>query len=310
MSFDPSVFEGSEITLANFNQIAIQLLTNECRQFRLFFFVDELVISTFNTQSDEYTLRAALIRDLVRVCCFFNDTCVKANLDIHYICNLRPEIRSMLNNLDPEISKIMDGNDVFLSWDSDHLMEIMTQKVVCGAPKGCAVDAAIFFPDKMKLGKRRQEYLGFLLNQTWWKPRDIIRYFKCYAKINPNDNSITEDGTKRAMNEYARVSAVEVYEQLSVTYSRQVLDGIQNSIKKQEYLDISELEEALARNVGSENLERLISNLYFTGVIGNVDRSGRDPRYFFFHRQEEHFDPSMNIMVHSGLWNFFNIRHR
>lgn len=122
INFDPSMLgDNHEVSLTEFNKIAEQLLISDCKQYRLYFFVDELVISNLNTKSDEYTARICLIRDIVRSCCYLNDFCVKHALDFHFICNLRPEIRTKLNDLDPEISKIMDGNDVLLNWDPDFL---------------------------------------------------------------------------------------------------------------------------------------------------------------------------------------------
>ena len=41
-------------------------------------------------------------------------------------------------------------------------------------------------------------------------------------KVNPNHTRITEEGTKECLNEYARISAVELFEQISVQYSADV----------------------------------------------------------------------------------------
>lgn len=310
VSFDPSVFNGNELSLANFNKIAEQLLISECMPYRLYFFIDELVISTYNTRSDEYKIRVALIRDIVRICCYFNDTCFRNNLDMHFICNLRPEIRTMLNSIDPEISKIMDGNDVFLSWDDDSLFNIMVNKIVNGAPKGSRPDADTFFPKTIKLGNHAQEYMKFILNQTWRKPRDIVRFLKSYAKINPRDRVITVEGTKNCLNEYARISAVEIFEQLSVDYSSSILESIRGGIRSKTYNNAAQLGDSLRLEMSDREIEKVLNRLYQVGVIGNIDKSHANSRYFFYHRQEENLDPDMEVTVHNGLWNFFNIRHR
>lgn len=183
IKFDPSkIKEGHELTVSEFNRIAEQLLVADCRQYRLYFFVDELVISNLNTKTDEYKARICLIRDIVRSCCFLNDFCVHHDLDMHFICNLRPEIRTRLNEVDPEISKIMDGNDVFLSWDRDSLLEILTQKIVFGAPPKVEVDASTFLPATITFGSHTQDFMAFILSNSWYKPRDIVRFLKAYAK--------------------------------------------------------------------------------------------------------------------------------
>ena len=235
LSFDPSVFvNNSEMSVHDFNTVAEHLFLAECRPYRLYFFVDELVLSTLNTVSDEYKARIALIRDVVRVCCSLNDACVKGGLDIHFVCTLRPEIRTRLNEIDAEISKVMDGNDVLLQWDEDSLLEIMISKIVSGAPSK-NINADTFIPNKISFGVKEQDFLRFLIDQTWYKPRDMVRFLKSYSVANPYDVAITTEGTKNCLNEYARVSAAEVFEQISVTYSPAVIAGIKRSIKRQSY---------------------------------------------------------------------------
>ena len=311
ISFDPSVFgDKQELSLTEFNQFAQQLLISECKQYRLYFFVDELVISNLNTKSDEFRARLCLIRDLLRSCCTLNDLCVKNGMDFHFICNLRPEIRTRLNDIDPEISKIMDGNDVFLSWDEDSLLEILTQKIVTGAPTATEIDAEKFLPRTITFGYHPQDFMSFLLNNSWHKPRDMVRFLKAYAKVNPNDASINEDGVKRALNEYARISAVEIFDQLSVRYSPEVIAALKTGIKKQYYSDASDLADQLKiRMIGTDTF-RLVNDLYEIGVIGNVDTVGVKKRYFWNHRQEEQLDTDMDIIIHPGLLNYFNVRHR
>jgi hypothetical protein len=311
IKFDPSKLAGSnEISVLDFNHIAEQLLVSECKQYRLYFFVDELVISNLNTKSDEYKARIALIRDLIRCCSQLNDLCVRYDLDMHFICNLRPEIRTRLNEIDPEISKIMDGNDVFLNWDRDSLFEIMTQKVVFGAPATAVIDADEFFPRKITFGNDEQEYFAFLINNTWFKPRDIVRFLKVYAKINPDHERITEQGTKVCLNEYARISAVELFEQISVHHSQKTIEGIRMAIRNRRYSDASALADALKPHVDAVDAFKLVTQLYDVGIIGNVDKVNGRNRYFYSFRQEEHLDLEMGVMVHPGLLNYFNVRHR
>lgn len=311
IKFDPSKWDSSnQISISDFNQIAQQLLVTDCKQYRLYFFVDELVISNLNTRSDEYNARICLIRDMIRTCCNLNDFCVRNDLDMHFICNLRPEVRTKLNNVDPEISKIMDGNDVFLNWDQESLYEILAQKVVSGAPAGSEIDANEFFPDKITFGVRSLDFMSFLLTNSWFKPRDLIRFLKVYAKVNPGHTHITEEGTKASLNEYARISAVELFEQISVYYSPSVIDGIRSGIRRRRYENASELADALKPHIGNADAFRLVEQLYSVGIIGNVDRTNGRSNFFWSFRQEEHLDHEMNVIVHDGLLNYFNVRHR
>lgn len=312
VDFDPSkIDDKKEISIRYFNEIAQKLFLSECSQYRMYFFIDELVISNLNTKSDEYKARLALVRDIIKVSCGLNDMCVKNGLDFHFICNLRPEVRTKLNEIDPEISKIMDGNDVFLQWDDESLIEIMSHKIVNGSPLPVHIDVDEFLPQNITFGSNTSDFYSFLLNNSWYKPRDIVRFLKVYAKINPNHKCITEEGVKQSLNEYARVSAVELFDQISVKYSADVINGIKSAIKKRNYSDLNDLSVVLAPHVGLVNADNLVYDLYDVGVIGNIDKTrGDKTRFFWKHREEEEFDPGMGISIHPGLWNYFNVRHR
>jgi hypothetical protein len=246
------------------------------------------------------------------VCNNLNGFCLKESLDVHFICNLRPEVRNKLNEIDPELSKVMDGSDVVLNWDGDHIIRILKEKVRKGAPEGKTVDLDNFFPTTITFGGPPVPFERFLLNQTWHRPRDMVRFLKAYAKISPNDESITEDGTKRCLNEYARISAVELFEEISVRYSPNTIEGIRKSITTRRYENSDELAEALRANIAGISIPQLMTDLFDAGVIGNVDTNATDgfARNFWSYRGEEGLDPSMQISVHWGLLNFFNVRHR
>jgi hypothetical protein len=312
ISFDPSKLDSKgDMPLKYFNEIAKKLWLDNCQQLRMYFFIDELVISNLNTKSDEYKARLYLIRDIVKVCCELNDIAVKNGMDFHFICSLRPEVRTKLNDIDPEISKIMDGNDVLLSWSEESLIDIFTNKIVNGCPMPISIEADEFLPDTITFGSVKSDFFDFLINNSWHKPRDMVRFLKVYSKINPNHERITEDGVKKSLNEYARISAVELFDQLSVKYSYDIVNGIRSAIKKSRYIDGSELSAVLAPFVGITHCDQLVYELYDVGVIGNLDKTERGrPRYFWSHRQEEEFDASMELIVHPGLMNYFNVRHR
>lgn len=62
-----SIVEGNEMRLSDFNVIAKKQICLDLKDARLFISIDELVVSNFETKSDEYKVRIALIRDIIRV---------------------------------------------------------------------------------------------------------------------------------------------------------------------------------------------------------------------------------------------------
>lgn len=186
----------------------------------------------------------------------------------------------------------------------------MTQKIVNGAPEYAEIDADVFLPKTITFGNHTQDFMTFLLNNSWFKPRDIIRFLKAYAKTNPEDERITEEGTKKCLNEYARISAVEIFEQISVNYSPNVIAALKNGITRREYANGRELSDALKPRLGVVDMSGLMEDLFDVGIIGNMDIVRGKKRWFWSHREEENLDWEMRVAIHPGLWNYFNIRHR
>lgn len=104
--------QSDDVSIGDFNKAARTLFADYCKGLRLYFFVDELVFSRLDGSSDQITIKAAMVRDIVKTLRELNAFSVKEDLDFHFICSLRPEIRNLLNEYDSEIGKIVDGKDV------------------------------------------------------------------------------------------------------------------------------------------------------------------------------------------------------
>jgi hypothetical protein len=102
------------------------------------------------------------------------------------------------------------------------------------------------------------------------------------------------------------ISAVKLF----VKYSHKTIADIRNGIRRRRYENADSLADALKKSVDGVDLLRLVDELYNVGVIGNVDTVNGKNRYFYSFRQEEHLDHEMAVLVHPGLLNFFNVRHR
>ena len=210
LNLDEKSFSKDTLTLTEFNEFAERLFVKHCKDKQFYFFIDELVVSTLNTYGDEYKLRVALIRDLISVVAKMNDLFAREDMDAHFIITLRPEIRHRVNMLDTEIGKIVDGNDVVLHWD--HLMEnnehilvkLMKIKIEKGVNELSYQNVSGLFDSTIEFGKRSENTMQFLLNNSWYRPRDFVRYLKCFAKMSPHQVRINTDVIKKGLNEYAR----------------------------------------------------------------------------------------------------------
>ncbi|WP_375549719.1 hypothetical protein ABWI01_04900 [Oceanicaulis alexandrii] len=303
-----------DISVSAFNKICQDLLLENANKYKVFIIIDELVVSHFNTQSDEYMLKIALIRDLIKTLSLINDTCCHNNFDVHIACNLRPEIRDLINSIDAEIGKIVDDSDTQIHWYSPEdqgeiLFEIMKLKIITGHPEKDSFDIDSFIDESINIGGRDHSIPKFLSLNTWHKPRDVVRLLKSYQKKNPNHTRITEDGIKNSLNEYARASAKELLDEVSVWHEINT-KNIQQCIRNKTYNDYESFSESIKSATLRSNIDEFCESLFISGIIGNIDYTNNKPRYFWSHQGEEYLDRSMGIRIHPALWNYFNIRHR
>ncbi len=301
-----------EISLKEFNRVARHLFTEHCREYRLFFFVDELVFSKLDAQEDEVRIRAAMVRDIVKTVCDLNNLCVRNDLDFHFICTLRPEIRNLINDYDSEIGKVVDGKDVLLSWYIDNeegtpLLDQVFMAKVRHAGVGVTtkeIDFDNFVDKEISFGSITFSLTEFLKVNTWGRPRDVVRLLLAIAKKSPHASRIGEAQIKAALGEYSRASAKELVDELSVSMGPQILHALRTGIRQKTYHDVDDFLRSLPLTGVDEST--LATELFDLGVIGGFQPETGN--HFWAHRGESHLPPAMQVRVHSALWNEFSIR--
>lgn len=308
LSFDPSSFFYEEdASLEAFNKVALDLLRNTEIKRKIFIYVDELVLSKFNIKSDEYSVRIALIKDLIRSIDYLNEFFVRFDIAFSIICSLRPNIRDRIIDQNGELSKVIDGCGINLEWSgfkpADTMTDIIRKKIAYGVkPHMEKNEIDSILPREIRFGRKILPFSDFILTNTWCKPRDIIRLLKCCAGKGPNETTISENLLKASLNEYSRISVVEIFDEISTMYDRSIVDTLRRRIKKKSYRDLEQLHDQIG-NVGVD-FHALCENLFDIGFIGNRARG----RFYWRHRGEDFLRDDMEIVIHPGLWNYFNVR--
>ncbi|GAA6164911.1 hypothetical protein NBRC116590_26150 [Pelagimonas sp. KU-00592-HH] len=301
-----------EISLKEFNRVARRLFVESCAQYRMYFFIDELVFSKLDALEDEIRIRAAMVRDIVKTCRELNNFANQNDLDFHFICTLRPEIRNLINDFDSEIGKVVDGRDVALTWyidgeDGTSLLEKVFNLKVAHSVDGLSqtpLDVSQFVDRSVTFGKHKMTVSEFLKTNTWGRPRDVVRLLLAIAKMNPNSKRIGEQQVKASLDEYSRASAKELIDELSVVHGKAILHALRKGITKKTYDDADELLKALP--IPNVNEERFLTELFELGLIGGFQPETGN--YFWAHRGESFLHPQMKIRIHPALWNEFGIR--
>ncbi|MGO7588594.1 P-loop ATPase, Sll1717 family [Rhizobium leguminosarum] len=311
IGIDLSKIERSgEISLKSFNKICRSLFAKHCVQFQFYFFVDELVFSRLDAKEDEITLRAAMVRDIIRTIWELNAFSYSERMEFHFICSIRPEVRNLINDLDSESGKYLDGKDVELNWimkssnERSLIHDVLIKKVEYSYLKPISFHK--FFTKTISFGSKTYNIEQFLRDNTWGRPRDVVRLLIAIQKKSPNAERISEDEIKAALDEYSRMSLKELVDELGVTFGHQIIDAIKSGVRRKTYKDADSFWKAI--NIGKLNLnkDRFIKELFNLGLIGGyIPESGS---YYWAHRGETYLKPDHHIFVHAGLWNELSIR--
>lgn len=300
----------TEISLKQFNKAAREILVKECTEYQLYFFIDELVFSRLNAKEDEITLRAAMVRDIVRTAWDLNRLCATKNVNFHFICSMRPEVRNIINDFDAEAGKYLDGKDVDLSWlagDGEEgrlILEVMKAKIKHSHYREVDFDA--FITQTISFNDRMDTLEEFIVKNTWGRPRDIVRLLNCISKKSPNASRIGEDEIKAALVDYSRSSAKELIDELGVRYGGVILNAMRTGISRQVYDSKGQFWEAISQHLKGESAVGLLEELFYLGFIG-----GYDPlkgRHYWAHRGNSYLQPNHKVRIHPALWSEFQIQ--
>ena len=176
-----------DVPLDKFNSIAKELFKKHCNKQKMYFFVDELVFSKLDASEDELKARAAMVRDIIKTSRDLNNFSHQNHINFHFICSIRPEIRNLINELDSEVGKIIDGKDVQLNWlttaktEFTLLFEILKKKVTYSA-NGEKIDFDKFVTKTITFNRNNMTLDEFIKTNTWGRPRDIVRLLISIAK--------------------------------------------------------------------------------------------------------------------------------
>lgn len=309
---DPSKYPDRQIPLYEHNRVAKELFTRYAGQYRIYFFIDELVFSRLDAKDDQITIKAAMVRDIVRVCRDLNNLAQRNNLDIHLICSLRPEIRNLINDFDAEMGKILDGKDVALDWyieENRHvplIYEVFQRKVQFAnfqhSTKPLDINTAL--TPGIAFGGKMLSLVDFIKTNTWGRPRDVVRLLLAIQKKSPRSERIGEAELKIGLDEYSRASLKELVDELSVVHGKTILDALKRGIKKKNYHDADEFVQSLP--LPGVNEARFLDDAFSLGLFGGYQPETGN--FYWAHRGETTFRPHLQVRIHPALWNELSIR--
>ena len=184
----------SSKTTASFSSIAKQILFLYSNlkpvENTIYILIDELELSL--KKNKDYQRDLTLIRDLIFAIESLNEINRTQNYNVHLIAAIRNEVYKNIISKGMEINKVILDFGVTISWEQkggnirNHPLLKMVEKRInyseklAGLKESSDVWSTYFVPS---IGESKLPIENYLLDQTWYKPRDIIRLFEYSVHI-------------------------------------------------------------------------------------------------------------------------------
>lgn len=309
-------------SIVSFNSIAKKILFLYSNlkpvEDTIYILVDELELSL--KKNKDYQRDITLIRDLIFAIESLNEINRIHKYNVHIIAAIRNEVYKNIISKGMEINKVILDFGVTISWEQkggnirNHPLLKMLEKRIHYSEKLAGLDESSDVWEKYfvsTIGDSKLSIENYLLDQTWFKPRDIIRLFSIIQKKHGHKSFFDQEVFDSVKKTYAEESWLEFEEVLTATYSDAEVEGIKKSLtglslpfelKDFQYnieknKDFFEEVGILAKN---KKAPQVLKDLYDIGVIGNY---GSNPRFSF--KGDTDISPVMPMTIHYPLIRFF-----
>ena len=284
---------------------------------KFYIFIDELELSF--KKNKQYERDVILIRDLIFAIQYLSEEMKKRCYKVHLMAAIRNEVYRYVKSLGEEVNKPISDFGIELSWQQkgggikDHpLLKMLEKRIQYSEQKKgipCSEDVwkSYFAPVINKTS-----ICNYIINQTWNKPRDVIRLFTIIQKQFGDNYICGQDVFDAVRQQYSKESWDEIAESLTATYTdvevegiRHILTGISLPFTRAEFIKQIDgcsdtFPEVEKLKNGSKRPATILRDLYDVGVIGNY---GAIPRFTFLGDRD--IDPMTPVTIHYPLIKFF-----
>lgn len=284
---------------------------------RLNIFFDELELN-YGT-SKQHTRDSWLVRDLIVTVEKINATCKKKGFPICLYAAIRSEVLNSVDSLGKEINKPLFDFGSIIKWNSPNvgdneqpLLEIVVRRInnartASGLTELIASEIwETYFPDLI-LGKYAAQ--EFILHNSWYRPRDIVRLLSTAQEQYPRENSFRRQTIENVRRQFSQDSWVEMTEELKANYKPSEISGIKNILygfKRRFNLgdltvhaaQVAENYADTAKLLEKHQIKIIASDLYRVGILGNISEDGK---HRFSFRGDENILYGQMLFLHIAL---------
>lgn len=257
----------------------------------LYIYFDEL--EAFYHTPEQHKRDQRMVRDLLFTISSMNDKFRAAALPIHILGAVRSEVIDSMGSLGQEVDRLVHDKGFLISWHhsnrsvSHPLMAIVTKKIQMSenAAGLATTDNSIekYFPAAID-GLAIE---AFLLDKSFYKPRDIVWRLSLAQKLFPNETFFSRDVLHDTEAEYSGKLWDEVRYELSATYSDDEINSIEMVMAGgAAAFEITQIEQrfdqarTFSKTIGTlldrRSVREIMTDLYRLGAIGNAFRTGSD----------------------------------
>ena len=279
-----------------------------------YIFIDEL--EAYYGDKDVFLRDLRMLRDLIFAVKYFNTLFfVNGMVNTKIICSIRTEILEAISRfvVTKEVNKAIDGFVAPLTWNytntnsANHpILQILLRRIMIAEGNTNQNFQDVYerwLPEKIN----NTYAANYILNNSWNKPRDIVRLVKTAQDSLHHDSSMFSQAVFDSIRkDYSKDSLEEIKEELRALYKTEDLNQIINCFMGYESVfSFSEIQERIKQyfsgSILDTNTTQVFQDLFRTGFIGNYSKKTR--RYRWNHKGDGEIiiSPDWDIMIHRAL---------
>jgi hypothetical protein len=314
----------SFIKLVDDAEVALSKVTKTDIPYHIF--VDEL--EAYYGDQEVFKRDLYLIRDLIFTIKRFNTIFSSSNLsNIKIICSIRSEIVNAISRfiVTKELNKVISGFEIPLKWNynntnsfSHPIMQILLRRIAISESedndryKSDKEIIAQWFPETI----HDIEPSNYVLNNSWHKPRDIVRFIiSAQNSINSDSTSFSQAVFSSLHKQYSIDSLNEIREEMRALYTSEQIEEIINVfIGFKSVFSVHQLRTRVNSFFGNSILDTdfiaVLNDLYRLGFIGNFFPASQ--MYRWQHKGDDRLiiSDEWRIMIHQALHSALSVGKR
>lgn len=316
--FKPRGQDG-DTTLDALSKKVASLLSHIKMKTPIFIYFDEL--EAFYHTEEQHKRDQRMVRDLLFSVDHINTKFSQAQTPLNILAAVRSEVLDTMGALGQEVDRLVHDRGFHISWHhtarsmGHPLLEMINRKLVASEKAAGHLTDANLISKYFTASVNGASLDVFLLDSSFYKPRDIVWRLSLAQKFFPNETVFSDKILRDTEVEYSKKLWDEVRYELSASYSDLAINAIEGALSGGpiafEYDEIEDrfhkrakTSRALEELLQKKSMADILTDLYRLGAIGNSFRAGSTASVF---RSRWSFrgDPVLldhkRMVVHSAL---------